>query len=115
MLAQQVPCYLATCLATYLATYPAALLPCYLATLLPTLLPCYSYQGYADSNLACWLNSTGSLRCNGRGGTLQAGTDRDWTNFSSWEDFRQGKCQLLHPAPPYYPFPRGKSHTRCNT
>ena len=26
----------------------------------------------------------------------------------------QGKCQLLHPAPPYYPFPRGKFHTRSN-
>ena len=27
---------------------------------------------------------------------------------------RQGKCQLLHPATPYYPFPRGKFHTRGN-
>ena len=26
----------------------------------------------------------------------------------------QGKCQLLHPATPYYPFPRGKFHTRGN-
>ena len=25
---------------------------------------------------------------------------------------RQGKSQLLPPAPPYYPFPRGKVHTR---
>ena len=25
-----------------------------------------------------------------------------------------GKCQLLHPATPYYPFPRGKFHTRGN-
>ena len=24
------------------------------------------------------------------------------------------KCQLLHPATPYYPFPRGKFHTRGN-
>ena len=24
------------------------------------------------------------------------------------------KCQLLHPAPPYYPFPRGKVHTKGN-
>ena len=22
---------------------------------------------------------------------------------------RQGKCQLLHPAPPYYPFPGGNT------
>ena len=27
---------------------------------------------------------------------------------------RQGKFQLLPPAPPYYPFPRGKIHTRGN-
>ena len=26
----------------------------------------------------------------------------------------QRKCQLLHPATPYYPFPRGKFHTRGN-
>ena len=26
----------------------------------------------------------------------------------------QGKCPLLHPAAPYYPFPRGRSHTRGN-
>ena len=26
----------------------------------------------------------------------------------------QGKFQLLPPAPPYYPFPRGKIHTRGN-
>ena len=26
----------------------------------------------------------------------------------------QGKCQLLHPATPYYPFPRGKFHTMGN-
>jgi len=26
----------------------------------------------------------------------------------------QGKCQLLHPATPYYPSPRGKFHTRGN-
>ena len=26
----------------------------------------------------------------------------------------QGKSQLLPPAPPYYPFPRGKFHTRGN-
>ena len=26
----------------------------------------------------------------------------------------QGKFQLLSPAPPYYPFPRGKAHTRGN-
>ena len=25
------------------------------------------------------------------------------------------KCQLLHPATPHYPFPRGKFHTRGNT
>ena len=26
----------------------------------------------------------------------------------------QSKCQLLHPATPHYPFPRGKFHTRGN-
>ena len=26
----------------------------------------------------------------------------------------QGECQLLHPATPYYPFPRGNFHTRGN-
>ena len=26
----------------------------------------------------------------------------------------KGKFQLLPPAPPYYPFPRGKIHTRGN-
>ena len=29
-------------------------------------------------------------------------------------DLRQGKPQRLHPPPPYYPFPRGKFHTRGN-
>jgi hypothetical protein len=40
--------------------------------------------GHSDSNLACWLNGSGSLRCNGRGGGLQAATDKDWKNFSDW-------------------------------
>ena len=37
---------------------------------------------------ACFhLFFSGSLRCNGRGGGLQAGSD-DWKNLSSWMDFK---------------------------
>ena len=44
--------------------------------------------GRQDSNLACWINGSGVLRCNGRGGGLQAAADLDWRNFSSWGDFK---------------------------
>ena len=33
---------------------------------------------------------------------------------ASYVSAAQGKSQLLPPAPPYYPFPRGKIHTRGN-
>ena len=44
---------------------------------------------------------------------------QQYTNRTSrvklFEHFHlQGKFQLLHPATPYYPFPRGKFHTRGN-
>jgi hypothetical protein len=41
---------------------------------------------HADSNLACWINGTAAVTCNGRGGGLLARSP-DWRNFSSWKDF----------------------------
>lgn len=40
-----------------------------------------------DTNLACWINATGAVACNGRGGGTQA-FSLDWKNFSSWGDFK---------------------------
>ncbi len=40
-----------------------------------------------DTNLACWINGTGAVNCNGRGGGVYA-FSLDWRNFSSWEDFK---------------------------
>ena len=36
----------------------------------------------------CRINGSGALRCNGRGGGLQAAADDDWKNLSSWLDFK---------------------------
>ena len=39
-----------------------------------------------------------------------------WQGYEHWLGTCKirGKFQLLHPAAPYYPFPRGKFHTRGN-
>jgi len=50
--------------------------------------------GRSDSNLACWINSSGAMRCNGRGGGLQAAADADWRNLSSWLDFKDEEGDL---------------------
>ena len=59
--------------------------------------------GHSDSNLACWLNSSGSLRCNGRGGSLQAATDGDWSASPSPTFLQQcpnpGRNALKKPCP----------------
>ena len=45
--------------------------------------------GHSDSNLACWINTTGAVNCNGRGGGVQAAS-LDWKNFSSWNSYQDG-------------------------
>ena len=53
--------------------------------------------GTLDANLACWINGSGALRCNGRGGGLQAAADLDWRNFSSWGDFKKAAAAAADP------------------
>ena len=42
--------------------------------------------GHSDTNLACWINGTGAVNCNGRGGRIYA-FSLDWKNLSSWNSF----------------------------
>jgi hypothetical protein len=51
--------------------------------------------GNSDDNLACWINKTGAVNCNGRGGGVQA-FSLNWKNLSSWRDF--DRCVQLNPV-----------------
>lgn len=50
--------------------------------------------GDSDSNLACWINGTGALNCNCRGGGICA-FSLDWKNFSSWTSFDRDPATLF--------------------
>eukprot|EP00037_Helgoeca_nana_P019895 m.195893 g.195893 ORF g.195893 m.195893 type:complete len:537 (-) comp25039_c0_seq1:70-1680(-) len=53
-----------------------------------------SVMGNSDSNLACWINGSGAVNCNGRGGGIYA-FSLDWHNFSSWVDFDHDPTTLF--------------------
>ena len=53
--------------------------------------------GHGDSNMACWINKTGAVNCNGRGGGIMKHAD-DWTNYSSWGPAPFGTEVTTHPV-----------------